>query len=92
MKKSLYLLIGLLMLTASLASAAAFNIVNADDLKRMADAKKQMVIVDTRTEQEFAQGHIPGAINIPPEKVSSIDTLLPKNKAASVVFYCRGAG
>jgi len=91
MKRMSLLLIGLLLLSFT-AAAAAFKDIGAEELKKMMDAKKQLTVVDTRTAQEFAQGHIPGAINIPPEKVNGIDTLLPKNKTVSVVFYCRGAG
>ncbi|MBI5847882.1 MAG: rhodanese-like domain-containing protein [Nitrospirae bacterium] len=92
MKKNFFLLIGLLMFSCTLASAEGFKIVSADELKKLMDAKKQIVVVDTRTEQEFAQGHLPKAINIPPEKVNAINTLLPKSKNVPLVFYCRGAG
>lgn len=92
MRKSLYLLIGLLMIIYSSASADVFKIISAEDLKKMMDAKKQIVLVDSRTEQEFAQGHIPKAINLPPEKVNGIGALLPKSKTVPLVFYCRGAG
>lgn len=92
MKKSLYIVIGLLMITCSIASADVYKIINAEDLKKLMEAKKQIVLVDSRTEQEFVQGHIPRAINIPPEKVNVIGTLLPKSKSVPLVFYCRGAG
>lgn len=92
MKKSLCIIIGLLMITCSIASADIYKIINAEDLKKLMDAKKQIVLVDSRTEQEFAQGHIPKAINIPPEKVNGIGALLPKSKSVPLVFYCRGAG
>lgn len=92
MKKSLYILIGLFMITYSIASADVFKIISAEELKKMMDTKKQIVLVDSRTEQEFAQGHIPQAINIPPEKVNAMGTLLPKSKTVPLVFYCRGAG
>ena len=92
MKKGIFLLIGLLMIACSIASAEDFKIISADDLKKTIDAKKQMVLIDSRTEQEFALGHIPNAINIAPEKVNNIGSLLPKNKAVPLVFYCRGAG
>ena len=90
MKKSLFLLFGLFMLTSSIAAAEGFKTVTADELKKMMDAKKHIVLVDSRTEQEFALGHLPGAINISPERVNGIGTLLPKNKVVSLVFYCRG--
>ena len=92
MKKSLYVIIGLLMITYSIASADIFKIISAEELKMMMDAKKQMVVVDTRTEREFMQGHIPQAINIPPEKLNEIGTLLPESKTVPLVFYCRGTG
>jgi len=92
MKMSLYVVIGLLMIIYSSASADVFKIISAEDLKKMMDAKKQIVLVDSRTEQEFAQGHIPKAINLPPEKVNGIGALLPKSKTVPLVFYCRGAG
>jgi len=93
MNRNFYMVIVLLMVSYSIASADVFKIVSAEDLKAQIAAKKtQIVIVDTRTDQEFLQGHIPKAINIPPEKVSVIGTLLPKSKTVPLVFYCRGAG
>ncbi len=92
MKRSLYVILGLLIITCSVASAVIFSDIGADELKKMMDTKKQLVVIDTRTEQEFYQGHIPKAINIPPEKVSAIGAMLPKNKSATLVFYCRGVG
>lgn len=91
MKKGLFLLIGLLILTYSIASAD-IKIIGAEDLKKMMDAKKQIMLIDSRTEQEFAQGHIPKAINIPPEKANVIGQLLPKSKTVPLIFYCRGTG
>jgi len=76
----------------SYASAENFKNINADELKRMMDKKTKMLLVDTRTVAEHREGHIPTAVNIPPEKVEVIATLLPKNKKTLAVFYCRGVG
>jgi phage shock protein E len=92
MKKSLYIAIGLLMFAYSTVYADVFKTINAEELKQMIDAEKQLVLVDCRTDQEFVQGHLPKAINIPPEKVSGIGALLPKSKNVPLVFYCRGTG
>jgi len=51
-----------------------------------------MLIVDTRGEYEYRQGHIPGAINIPQEQFDNIEALMPKDKDMQIVFYCRGFG
>jgi len=92
MKKNLYIVIASLLLTYSIAYADVFKTISAEALKTIMDSEKQLVLVDCRTDQEFAQGHIPKAINIPPEKVSEIGALLPKSKTVPLVFYCRGTG
>lgn len=52
-------------------------------------AKKGLVtVLDVRPPEEYAAGHIPGAINVPLEKLESFLSRLPKRK--EVVAYCRG--
>ncbi|WP_114313426.1 rhodanese-like domain-containing protein [Thermus caldifontis] len=45
------------------------------------------LVVDVRTPQEFAQGHVPGAINLPVEDIVRWGDTLPKDKP--VYLYCR---
>lgn len=52
-------------------------------------AKKGIVtVLDVRPAEEFAAGHLPGAINVPLDKLESHLSKLPKRK--EVVAYCRG--
>lgn len=52
-------------------------------------AKKGLVtVLDVRPPEEYAAGHIPGAINVPLEKLESFLSRLPKRK--EVIAYCRG--
>ena len=52
-------------------------------------AKKGLVtVLDVRPAEEYAAGHIPGAINVPVEKLEGFLSRLPKRK--EVVAYCRG--
>ena len=45
-------------------------------------------LVDVRTPDEFAAGHIPGAVNIPVQQLDArLSELQPKD--AAVVVYCR---
>ncbi len=76
----------------SYAFAENYKSISADELRKMLDKKTELFLVDARPQQEFNQGHILLAVNIPPEKVGSISTLLPKNKKTLIVFYCRGVG
>lgn len=58
----------------------------ADVLER---AKKGLVtVLDVRPPEEFAAGHVPGAINIPIHELEKRLSELPKRK--EVVAYCRG--
>jgi ArsR family transcriptional regulator len=47
-----------------------------------------IVVIDVRPEDEFAQGHVPGAINIPLHALKRRLADLPKRK--EIVAYCRG--
>jgi len=52
-------------------------------------AKKGLVtVLDVRPPEEYAAGHLPGAINVPVEKLERYLSKLPKRK--EVVAYCRG--
>jgi phage shock protein E len=92
MKKKIVLLIISFICIFTYASAQNFKTITAEELKKMLDNKTKMVLVDARTGMEYAQGHIPKAINIPPDKLTNIESLLPKTKNTLIVIYCRGIG
>ena len=51
--------------------------------------KKGLVtLLDVRPAEEYAAGHLPGAINVPIEKLESYLSKLPRRR--EVVAYCRG--
>lgn len=90
-KKSLLVVFAVVLYGFS-AFAQQFPTIGADEVKKLIDGKKNVVIVDARTETEFREGHLPTAINIPPEKLSQTGNYLPKSKNTPLVFYCRGVG
>lgn len=52
-------------------------------------AKKGLVtVLDVRPAEEYAAGHIPGAINVPIDRLETFLSRLPKRR--EVVAYCRG--
>lgn len=52
-------------------------------------AKKGLVtVLDVRPPEEYAAGHLPGAINVPVDKLEGYLAKLPKRR--EVVAYCRG--
>jgi rhodanese-related sulfurtransferase/DNA-binding transcriptional ArsR family regulator len=55
----------------------------------LARVKKGLVtVLDVRPAEEFAAGHLPGAVNIPIERLEGELARLPKKR--EVVAYCRG--
>lgn len=50
--------------------------------------EENLLVIDVRPEKEFAQGHIQGAINVPPDQIDKAAESLPKDK--TLVAYCRG--
>jgi predicted sulfurtransferase len=91
MRIKTFLIIALL-LTSAAAWAQNFNFANltAEEVKQRIEQSEKMLIVDARTEEEYKQGHIPTAVNIPPPQYISIDKHLPQDKVLPIIFYCRG--
>jgi rhodanese-related sulfurtransferase len=65
------------------ASAGPF--IPPDEAKAL--VQKGAVLVDVRTPEEFASGHLEGAINIPVDELSMRKGELKKD--AELVLYCR---
>lgn len=51
---------------------ASFTQIKADEVLRIMETEEEYVILDVRTEAEFAAGHIPDAICVPNEIIQSI--------------------
>jgi len=47
------------------------------------------LLVDVRTREEFNQGHIDGALNIPYDQINALVTAIGNDKQRQAVFYCR---
>ncbi len=50
---------------------------------------KNVLLLDVRTPEEFEQGHISGALNIPVQELESRIGELEKYKNSEIVVYCR---
>lgn len=74
-------LITLSVFAADTKSIRAEQIVNA--------SAQDMLILDVRSSSEYADGHIPGAINIPHDELQDRINEITANQASSVVVYCR---
>ena len=60
-----------------------------DDIVKIMEEKKDYVIVDVRTPDEYKEGHIPNAINIPNETINETVYNKLKDKDQLILIYCR---
>ena len=61
--------------------------ISTDDLKTKID-QKQVTVVETLAPERYREAHIPGAVNIPPERIGEFAPQLLPNKDAEIVTYC----
>lgn len=74
--------------TVKTQEAALMNI-TAEEAKKLMDSESGYVILDVRTEQEYAQGHIPDAILIPDYEISEKAESVLTDKDQLILVYCR---
>ena len=64
-------------------------LINATVGKSLLDENPAIILVDVRTDEEFREFRIPGAINIPLNEFLFIVDILIPNKQAIYIIYCR---
>ena len=56
-------------------------------LERQGKSDDSAYVLDVRSPEEYAGGHVPGAVNIPYDQIASRLAEVPKDK--DVVLYCK---
>ena len=63
--------------------------ITQDEAKKIMDSEEKHIILDTREQDEFDEGHIPGAILLPYTEIEDkAEEMLP-DKDALILVYCR---
>jgi rhodanese-related sulfurtransferase len=75
------------LLAASMAMAAPPPVTPQQVHELQVKKDPALFVLDVRSPEEFAAGHVPGAVNIPHDQVASRLAEIPKDK--EVVLYCR---
>ncbi|HQZ30987.1 MAG TPA: rhodanese-like domain-containing protein [Arenimonas sp.] len=78
------LLLGLALPMAALAGKPAVSPAAVEEVSRRADAP---LLLDVRSPEEFAAGHVPGAVNIPHDQVAG--RLSELDGRRWVLVYCQ---
>ena len=92
MKKLLPILLILLLLLSSCSASddnLGYEQISMEDAKVIMDEEKGYIILDVRTPDEFAEKHIPNAINIPNETIGTEEIAELPDKEQKILVYCR---
>ena len=62
--------------------------ITRDELRQRMDAGARLVLVEIQPPAFYHQGHLPGAVNLPPSKVKELAATLLPDREAEIVVYC----
>jgi rhodanese-related sulfurtransferase len=74
---------------SSRGEGGSYRQIGADDAASLMQTEKDYIILDVRTAEEFAAGHIPGAINLPNESIGEAQMPELSDKKQLILVYCR---
>ena len=88
-KQSYALLLALVLLLTACAQAASYEQITQEEAKQIMDTTNGYILLDTRTQEEYDQSHIPGALLIPHTEIAqrAADELPDKDQV--ILVYCR---
>lgn len=70
-------------------SENTYEHISREAAKNLMDTEENYIILDVRTEEEYAEGHIAGAICIPNETIDETVTDELSEKDQLILVYCR---
>ena len=94
MKKLVFLLLAVMMLTACGQNTendqgVVYVNITSEEAKQIMDSEEGYIILDVRTQEEYDQGHIPGAIVISYEEIETRAEEVLTDKDQLILVYCR---
>ena len=91
MKHLLPLILILTLLTGCTArpSSGTYRQITAQEAAALMDSETGYIVLDVRTPGEYAERHIPGAINVPNETIGSTAPEQLPDRKQLILIYCR---
>jgi rhodanese-related sulfurtransferase len=62
--------------------------ISRDELKQKIDQHDDFFLVETLPPTAYNHNHLPGALNLPPDKVTGLTSQLLPDKGADIIVYC----
>ena len=72
-----------------LGKSKTYEQISGAEAKALMDSEKDYIIIDARTQSEYDEGHIPGAILIPEYEIAERAEKEIPNKRVLILVYCR---
>ena len=90
-KRLVPLILSSLLLTACalFPRSGSYREISMDEAASMMQKEKNYIILDVRRPDEFAEKHIPGAINVPNESIGTEAIPELPDKDQLILVYCR---
>ena len=91
-KRILPFILSLMLLSSCRAPGSlsrGYRQISMDEAVKMMKDEKNYIILDVRRPDEYSEGHIPGAINVPNEEIGTAEIAELPNKSQLILVYCR---
>ena len=91
MKKIIPFLAAITALTAcsSAGTRGEYRQISSAEAQKLMESESDYIILDVRREDEYASGHIPGAINVANETIVDKEPAELPDKDQLILVYCR---
>ena len=74
---------------APVSTSLGYRQISMDEALKMMKDEENYIILDVRRPDEYAAGHIPGAINVPNEEIGTAEIEELPDKSQLILVYCR---
>ena len=89
-KRLIPIILSTLLLTACApGNSLGYKQITMSEAVKMMETEKNYIILDVRRAEEFAEGHIPGAINVANEVIGTEEIPELPDKSQLILVYCR---
>ena len=92
MKKYIMILVSIIItmgLTGCEEQSMSYTQISMEEARSLMEEETDYIILDVRTEEEFAEKHIPNAINVPNEVIGTEEIMELPDKDQLILVYCR---
>ena len=62
--------------------------ISREELRRKIERGDDFKLVETLPPNAYEHAHLPGAVNLPPDRIAELAPRLLPDKAAEIVVYC----